>query len=92
MFVPQANATYYLMPKALIIAWSWCYGCGLHAAGFFTTQSVRQLGWAFIFVGCFSVNVDTGFSSNLLMGAIFGGLHLAYGIYLYFTEKKTPVA
>ena len=27
-----------------------------------------------------------------LMGAIFGGLHLTYGIYLYFTEKKNSVA
>jgi len=26
------------------------------------------------------------------MGLIFGGLHLAYGIYLYFTEKKNPAA
>jgi hypothetical protein len=31
-------------------------------------------------------------SPHLLMAAIFGGLHLAYGIYLYFTEKKNPVA
>jgi hypothetical protein len=22
------------------------------------------------------------------MGGVFGGLHLAYGIYLYFTEKS----
>ena len=25
-----------------------------------------------------------------LMGIFFGGLHLAYGRYLYLTEKKTP--
>ena len=25
---------------------------------------------------------------NLLMGALFGGSHLAYGIYLYYTEEK----
>jgi hypothetical protein len=31
-------------------------------------------------------------SPHLLMGGIFGGLHLAYGIYLYFTEPKTPAA
>jgi hypothetical protein len=29
---------------------------------------------------------------HLVMGGIFGSLHLAYGIYLYFTEKKNPVA
>ena len=26
----------------------------------------------------------------LLMGLVFGGLHLAYGGYLYFTEKRSP--
>jgi hypothetical protein len=31
-------------------------------------------------------------SPHLLMGGIFGGLHLAYGIYLYLTEKKNPTA
>jgi hypothetical protein len=31
-------------------------------------------------------------AANLVMGFFFGGLHLAYGIYLYFTEKQPPVA
>ena len=30
--------------------------------------------------------------ANLVMGFFFGGLHLAYGIYLYFTEKQPSVA
>jgi len=29
---------------------------------------------------------------HLLMGFFFGLLHLAYGAYLYLTEKKNPVA
>jgi hypothetical protein len=29
---------------------------------------------------------------NLVMGAIFGGGHAAYGIYLHFTEKPGDVA
>ncbi len=31
-------------------------------------------------------------SPHLLMGGIFGGLHLAYGIYLYLTESRKTVA
>jgi hypothetical protein len=29
---------------------------------------------------------------HLLMGGIFGGLHLTYGIYLHFTEQKSPAS
>ena len=29
---------------------------------------------------------------HLLMGVLFGGSHLSYGIYLYFTEEKPDVA
>ena len=31
-------------------------------------------------------------SPHWLMGFFFGVLHLAYGAYLYLTEKKNPVA
>ncbi len=31
-------------------------------------------------------------SAHWLMGFFFGVLHLAYGAYLYLTERKNPVA
>ena len=84
----------------MIFIWCFSFGCGVHAAGFFMPRGVRWFGWAFLFVGfgllvglCFEVNVVGIFRSpHLFMAAIFGGLHLAYGIYLYFTEKKNPIA
>jgi hypothetical protein len=27
-------------------------------------------------------------AGHWVMGGVFGGLHLAYGIYLYFTEQR----
>ncbi len=61
---------------------------------------MRWFGWLFVLAGCtliafLNTDIDllrTFHSPHLLMAAIFGGLHLAYGIYLYFTEKKNPVA
>lgn len=83
----------------VIMLWVWFYGCAVHAAGFFMPRGVRWLGWIFIFVGTLLL-ASLGVTENaleripphLLMGGIFGGLHLSYGIYLYFTEKKNPVA
>ena len=56
---------------------------------------MRWLGWLFILSGvslviCAVLNVDQllRVSPHLLMAGIFGGLHLAYGIYLYLTEKR----
>jgi hypothetical protein len=31
-------------------------------------------------------------SCNMLMGALFGGGHALYGIFLHFTEKRASVA
>jgi hypothetical protein len=88
----------------LIVVLIWCltYGCGIHAAGFFMPRGIRWFGWIFILAGFGLLAgmhflpddcLDSIFSSvHLLMAAIFGGLHLAYGIYLYFTEKKNPAA
>ena len=83
----------------LVILWSWLYGCAAHAAGFFMPRGVRWLGWIYVVIGLVLLAVvvfgDRGiiqFSTHVLMGGIFGGLHLAYGAYLYLTEKKNPVA
>lgn len=73
------------------VGWLFLYGCAAHAAGFFMTRGMKLFGWIFIAVGAallgsrFPFNIH--FSPFIFMGATFGGLHLAYGIYLYLTEK-----
>jgi hypothetical protein len=83
----------------MVIVWLLFYGCALHAAGAFMTRSVRWFGWAFIGGATFSTLTMlvthapcTPDAASLTMGFFFGILHLAFGVYLYFTEKKNPVA
>jgi hypothetical protein len=83
----------------LVVLWSWLYGCAVHAAGFFMPRGVHWLGWVFILSGSFLLaslgmmeDRLEGLPPHLLIGGIFGGLHLIYGIYLHFTEQKNPVA
>jgi hypothetical protein len=84
------------LPSALV--WIMFYGCALHAAGFFMPRGIRLFGWCFMGLACALFMLFLGdklrenFFPHLLMGFFFGALHLAYGIYLYFTEKKTPNA
>ncbi len=73
--------------------WVILYGCALHAAGFFMPRGMKMFGWAFVLGGC--ALLALGFGTNQLqvyghsvMGFFFGVLHLAYGIYLYFTEPR----
>ena len=81
----------------LTVFWILFYGCALHAAGFFTPRGVRWLGWVFI-AGAFSlvflrqISNDIHYNPHLLMGFFFGVLHLAYGAYLYLTEKGKNAA
>jgi hypothetical protein len=81
-------------PFALIIAWVLLYGLGLHAAGFFMPRGIRLFGLAFIALGfgLLALDMSPSFSWPLsphwLMGIIFGISHLAYGVYLYFTEQR----
>jgi len=73
--------------------WASIYGCALHAAGFFMPRGMRLLGWCFVAAGAL---LTLGIASDriqwahphLVMGFFFGLMHLAYGIYLYFTEKR----
>ena len=74
--------------------WVVLYGCAFHAAGFFMPRGMKIFGWAFIIGGCglFAMGVP-GWARPLeyahgIMGFFFGGLHLAYGTYLYFTEQR----
>jgi len=78
----------------LTFAWIVLYGCALHAAGFFMPRGMKLFGWAFVVGGCalgFLTSLDIQaplyLLANGVMGLFFGALHLAYGIYLYFTER-----
>ncbi len=83
----------------LVALWAVFYGCALHAAGFYTSRGIRLLGWLFVVAGSVIVftviaghrqdlPAGTYKAGHLLMGGLFGLLQLAYGIYLYFTEKR----
>jgi hypothetical protein len=78
----------------LPFGWMVLYGCGLHAAGFFMPRGMRLFGWLFIAMGCALGLAWSGLDrvpplrlAHWIMGGFFGGMHLAYGIYLYLTEK-----
>ena len=82
----------------VIILWLWLYGCAAFSAGFFVPRGMKLFGWVFIFAGC-AVALLLGSDSFLLkippcllMASTFGILHLAYGIYLYVTEKRKNAA
>ena len=57
-------------------------------------RGIKLLGWIFAFFGCalmaarcFAGGPLALREEHCVMGGVFGGLHLAYGVYLYFTEK-----
>jgi hypothetical protein len=80
------------------LLWILFYGCALHAAGFFMPRGIKWFGWIFIFGSCgllyaFMLKaVDFEVNPHWLMGFFFGVLHLAYGAYLYLTEKGKNAA
>ena len=83
----------------MAIVWMLFYGCALNAAGFFMTRGIRLFGWIFI-MGAIGIVVQRMLANsnlrpqipNLTMGFFFGVLHLAYGAYLYLTEKRKNAA
>jgi hypothetical protein len=70
--------------------WMVLYGCALHSAGFFMPRGFKLFGWGFILAGCaWMWGAPPSLSgANWAMGVFFGGAHAAYGLYLYFTEKR----
>ena len=85
----------------LPLSWALLYGCALHSAGFFISRGVRWFGWIYILLALsfllFYVIVGSyhfipDLNPNWLMGFFFGVLHLAYGAYLYLTEKGKNAA
>jgi hypothetical protein len=86
---------------ALAIGWLPCgwvilYGCAVHSAGFFMPRGIRLFGGILVFLGClllvFGPPQPTARFGWAVMGGVFGALHLAYGIYLRFTEPRDSVA
>jgi hypothetical protein len=81
-------------PLWLPVLWVVLYGCAFHSAGFFMPRGMKVFGWGFILGGCglFAVDIPAGVPpadyTYAIMGFFFGGLHLAYGSYLYFTEPR----
>lgn len=87
----DAEATWMIIP-----IWMALYGAALHAAGFFMPRGIRLFGWLFIIggtlllLGLAALPEPPEFRfTHVAMGVAFGGLHLAYGIYLHFTERKS---
>lgn len=79
---------------SLIVVWTLLYGLALHAAGFFMPRGIKLFGWGFLVAGLAMLGAmmwsnfsASGISPHVMMGALFGGSHLAYGTYLYFTEQ-----
>src|SRR5437762_2776085 len=85
---------YVLAQLWLPLGWIVLYGCAFHAAGFFMPRGMRLFGWGFILGGCalFATGIPDHMTrldfAHGVMGFFFGLLHLAYGTYLYFTEKR----
>jgi hypothetical protein len=85
----------WLVLACLPPAWAILYGCAVHAAGFFMSRGMRLFGWLMVLGGCaalFLAALPAGEEmrnrSYIIMGCFFGASHLAYGVYLYFTEAR----
>ena len=82
--------------------WMVLYGLGLYAAAFFMARGIRLFGWLFFLSGLGVLVILTIKSvlyslppfiyAHYLMGIFFGLGHLAYGAYLYSTEKRKNAA
>ncbi len=95
MAVAGGDAGPWLLPPV----WAAAYGCALHAAGFFMPRGMKLFGWMTILCGGVLLAGMTAYPrfanaeiAHYSMGAVFGVLHLLYGIYLRFTEKENTEA
>jgi hypothetical protein len=74
--------------------WVVLYGCAFHAAGFFLPRGMKLFGWTFVLCGCGLLALgahdwaNPALFAHGVMGFFFGLMHLAYGVYLYFTEQR----
>jgi hypothetical protein len=79
----------------LLPIWMLCYGCAVHAAGFFMPRGIKLFGWVFLCTGAATVaylvltpKLPALRLAHVFMGVCFGGLHWAYAVYLFFTEQR----
>ena len=82
-----------LTARLLPLFWILLYGCACHAAGFFMRRGIRLFGWILILGGCVwffagALGLRIALAGHWFMGFFFGVLHLAYGVYLLFTEPR----
>ncbi len=80
--------------------WMALYGCALYSAGFFMPRGIKLFGLLFTFLGSTLMVVLNSLHKDLqvpplvfahwVMGAAFGGLHVAYGTYIRKTETCNP--
>ncbi len=86
--------------ETAVLAFFWIlfYGCAIHSAGFFMPRGIKLFAWIIITGASsyFAILEITHFSAYpnayWLMGFFFGVLHLAYGAYLYLSEKGKSAA
>jgi uncharacterized membrane protein YfcA len=82
----------------LTFIWLLFYGCALHAAGFFMPRGMKWFGWIYVGLACTTLCIlaveqpKVEISAHWFMGFFFGVLHLAYGAYLYLSEKRKNAA
>ncbi|MSU28164.1 MAG: hypothetical protein EXS27_09665 [Pedosphaera sp.] len=87
----------------VMCVWMGFYGCGLNAAGQYSSRGVRLLGWGFIGTGPLLATLYVGgflipelgsrvlwTNPHAIMGTTFGGFHLVAAGYLYLTESRPP--
>jgi hypothetical protein len=63
------------------------------------SRGITWLAWIFLLGGCACLWIlnERSYASGMpslrhahaLMGAVFGGVHLAYGVYLHLTESRS---
>ena len=58
--------------------WMCMYGVGIAGAGVFSVRVVPEMGGAFLLAGALALVAPPAWG-NLLLGAVFGGLHLIFG-------------
>jgi hypothetical protein len=59
--------------------WLLLYGCGVLSASTTATRTVAVMGACFVLLGVVALQIP-GNWSNFMLGAGFGGLHLAFGV------------
>ena len=84
-------------PRGLfVLANALFYGCAVHAAGFFMPRGMKLFGWIVILLSAvgsaalalLEPALAGAHLAHAVMGSVFGVLHLAYGAYLYATERR----